>query len=279
MTRSGPIGGHARQWTQAAAPRIVRERISAQRSTKLITYHEPSGQFGLDIAGRGEPCQVIELKVDAGIRGLSTIKSISSKAVIWLRSRGIANSLAPARRTAVRGQLARETYAQGNPPWARRADPTTAGAPCRGSSGRQSWHPCTARADRRTPPKATNGRHSGRELDRASTADGAHADRPRRATQRSDRAAPRAPRQRERADRADLKPPRHPTASKPHAGGRARSPARRGGRVHRARRRPPSRPRGARAPGAARPRRSDAARTPRASERSAALRASTDPRR
>ena len=70
MTRSGPIGGQARQWTQAAAPRIVRERISAQRSTKLITHHEPSGQFGLDIAGRGEPCQVIELKVDAGIRGI-----------------------------------------------------------------------------------------------------------------------------------------------------------------------------------------------------------------
>ena len=46
------------------------ERNSAQRSTKLITYHEPSGQFGLDIAGRGEPCQVIELEIDAGIRGI-----------------------------------------------------------------------------------------------------------------------------------------------------------------------------------------------------------------
>ena len=70
MTRSGPIGGHPRQWTQAVTPRIVRERISAQRSTKLITHHEPSGQFGLDIAGRGEPCQVIELEVDAGMRGI-----------------------------------------------------------------------------------------------------------------------------------------------------------------------------------------------------------------
>ena len=59
----------ARERTQAAAPRIVREGTSAQRATELLTHHEPARQFGLDIAGRGEPCQVIELEVDTGIRG------------------------------------------------------------------------------------------------------------------------------------------------------------------------------------------------------------------
>ena len=43
---------------------------SAQRATKLIANHEPARPAGLDIAGRGESCQAIELEVAPGIGGV-----------------------------------------------------------------------------------------------------------------------------------------------------------------------------------------------------------------
>ena len=45
----------------------VRGMTSTQRATQLFTHHEPARQLWLDIAGRCEPGQAIELEVDPGI--------------------------------------------------------------------------------------------------------------------------------------------------------------------------------------------------------------------